>query len=336
MPRAVVYGIDQWAVITAVLGFGSRHLRDRRSAALTYLTEATFPLYLAHQTVLVAAVWIVRPAGLPAGPEALLLALSTFVGSLIIYEGVKRVNWARPWWGLKPLNGHPEPPARPSTLAPYRRRRRLLWIGTAAPIAAMAIVGVAALAYPGFDNATQYLSELGGETARAPIIFNAGVFLAGLMAGIAGLGFGLAVHALSGARVAGVVIAVVFVVAGAGLSMSTLYPWPDPRHMVINLGLGIQLAPLLLLWGLSSRRDVPRLKFFLLLIFMAMLALTILTKHLLFAGLVNDANVGWWERAYAIVLVGWVGVAAWALERKLRPQEAALPAAPLSAVDGAA
>ena len=48
-----------------------------------------------------------------------------------------------------------------------------------------------------------------------------------------------------------------------------------------------------------------------------MAVLTILTKHLIFKGLVNDANVGWWERAFAIVLVGWTGVAAYALERRL-------------------
>jgi hypothetical protein len=32
---------------------------------------------------------------------------------------------------------------------------------------------------------------------------------------------------------------------------------------------------------------------------------------------VTDANVGWWERAYAIVLVGWVAVAALVLDRSL-------------------
>src|SRR5690606_1473852 len=98
---------------------------------------------------------------------------------------------------------------------------------------------------------------------------------------------------------------------------SSLYPWPDPRHMAVNLGLGIQLAPLLLLWGLASRADVPRLKWFLGLTFLVMAVLTVLTKHLLFPGLVNDANVGWWERIYAIILVGWVGVAAWVLYRRL-------------------
>jgi hypothetical protein len=48
--------------------------------------------------------------------------------------------------------------------------------------------------------------------------------------------------------------------------------------------------------------------------------LTVLTKHLVLPTLVNDANVGWWERGYAIILVGWVGVAAFALQRRLRPE----------------
>jgi glucan biosynthesis protein C len=46
--------------------------------------------------------------------------------------------------------------------------------------------------------------------------------------------------------------------------------------------------------------------------------LTVLTKHVVWPNLVNDANVGWWERGYAIILVGWVGVAAFALQRRLR------------------
>ena len=46
------------AVIVAILGFGSKHLRDRGGRALNYLTQATFPFYLAHQTVLVAAVGV--------------------------------------------------------------------------------------------------------------------------------------------------------------------------------------------------------------------------------------------------------------------------------------
>jgi hypothetical membrane protein len=319
-PRAFVYGVDQWATIVAILGFGSRHLRARGGPVLNYLTQATFPLYLAHQTILVAAVWIIRPATLPAGLEALFLVAATFLGSLAVYEVVRRIPPIRPLWGLKPLDDRPWPldlKALIRPTQPYHRRRRLLGVGVAAPILALTVVAAAIAAYPGFNNATQYLSELGGASARAPIIFNGGVFVAGVMAGLAGVGFGLGIYALTGARVAGWVIAVVFVLAGAGMAGSTLYPWPDPRHMVINLALGIQLAPLLLLWGLHRRRDMPRLKVFLAATFVVMAILTVLTKHLVLPGTVNDANVGWWERLYAIVLVGWVGVAAWVLDRKL-------------------
>jgi glucans biosynthesis protein C len=270
--------------------------------------------------VLVAAVWIIRPANLPAPIELLSLIAVTFVGSLAIYEVVRRIPAIRPLWGLKPLDGRPWPLDLQALLKPqlrYHRRRRLLGVGVAAPLLALTVVAVAILAYPGFNNATQYLSELGGATAKAPIIFNGGVFVAGVMAGLAGIGFGLAIYALTGARVAAWVIAIVFILAGGGMSASTLWPWPDPRHMVINLALGIQLAPMLLLWGLAKRRDLPRLKLFLAVTFVVMAILTVLTKHLVFPGTVNDANVGWWERLYAIVLVCWVGVAAWVLDRKL-------------------
>ena len=177
VPKAIVYGIDQWAVITAILGFGSLYLRDRSSPVLKYLTEATFPLYLAHQTVLVIAVWIIRPANLSAPVELLSLVLITFLGSLAIYEVVKRIPFIRPLWGLKPLDDKPWPiDLRPEARTPYRRRRHLLGVGVAAPVIALLVVAVAIAAYPDFNNATQYLSELGGATARKPMIFNAGLF----------------------------------------------------------------------------------------------------------------------------------------------------------------
>jgi glucan biosynthesis protein C len=121
--------------------------------------------------------------------------------------------------------------------------------------------------------------------------------------------------------------AMVFVLASAGLVIASLYPTPDPRHQMVNLGLGIQIAPILLVWGLAGRRDMARLRVFLMVVFVIMAVLTILTKHLVFPGLVNDANVGWWERGYAAVLCGWVGVAAFVLERRLMLEAAGRGAA---------
>jgi len=201
--------------------------------------------------------------------------------------------------------------------------RPLLACGIAAPLLALASTLAAMAAYPGFNPARQYLSELGGASASLPLIFNGGVFLAGVMAALAGAGFALAMVALSNARIVGGLTAVVFILAGAGLAQAAIYPWPDPRHLAINLALGIQIAPLLLLCGLWRQPDLPRLKFFLGLVFVAMGVLTVLTKHLVLPNLVNDANVGWWERGYAIILVGWVGVAAYALDRRLQLRTAA-------------
>src|SRR4051812_33677316 len=136
--------------------------------------------------------------------------------------------------------------AAPDPRPVYHRRRRLLWVGVAAPLVAGSAILVAIAAYPGFDNASQYLSALGGPLARRPGIFNTGVLIAGLMAGLAGIGFGLALAALARSRLVAWITALVFVLASSGLVIASLYPTPDPRHQLINLGLGIQLAPLLL------------------------------------------------------------------------------------------
>lgn len=196
--------------------------------------------------------------------------------------------------------------------------RPLLGCGMAAPSLAIITTLGAMAASPGLDPARQYLSELGVGAGVTAAIFNFGVFASGLMAGLAGGGFGLAITVLANARVVGALTAAVFALSGFGMTQAALYQWPDPRHLAINLALGIQLAPLFLLWGLRARVDLPRLKLFLIASFTVMAVLTLLTKHLLFPTLVNDANVGWWERAYALILVGWVGVAAYALERRLR------------------
>lgn len=199
----------------------------------------------------------------------------------------------------------------------FRRRRWLLWAGIGAPIMAAVTAGIAALCFPSFNHATQYISELGGPASPVPQVFNTGVILAGIAAGLAGLGFGLTLAALGGGRIAATIVSLAFLLGAVGLVVSGIYTWPDPRHRMINLGLGIQLAPMFLLWGLWKVEGVTRLKWFLAIVLVVMVFLTVMTRHLVFPGTVNDDNVGWWERAFAIALVGWVGVAAFLLERRL-------------------
>jgi glucan biosynthesis protein C len=115
IPKNAVYAVDQWATICAVLGFASRHIRDADGPVLRYLTQAVFPCYLAHQTLLVAAAHLTKQAGLPVEIEAPLLIAVTLGGSLLIYELVRRIDWMRPLWGLKPAPRRPAIRVRPAT-----------------------------------------------------------------------------------------------------------------------------------------------------------------------------------------------------------------------------
>lgn len=96
-----VYGADQWAAIVAILGFGARHL-NRGHPALGYLTQAAFPYYIIHQTVIVAGGHHLARLNLPQGLEAAMLIGVTVLACALTYEGVRRAPLLRPLFGLKP------------------------------------------------------------------------------------------------------------------------------------------------------------------------------------------------------------------------------------------
>ena len=105
--KNATFAVDQWATIGAVLGFASRHIRTADGPLLRYLTDAVFPCYLAHQTILVICAGLLKPTGLPVGVEAPLLIAATLGGSLLVYEIVRRIDPIRPLWGLKPRGRPP-------------------------------------------------------------------------------------------------------------------------------------------------------------------------------------------------------------------------------------
>jgi peptidoglycan/LPS O-acetylase OafA/YrhL len=111
--RNMVFAVDQWATIAALLGYGSRYLRTADGPVLRYLTEAIFPCYLAHQTILVAAAFLVKPHGWSGPAEAALMVGVTLLGSLAVYEIVRRIDPIRPLWGLK-LAARPAKGRRPA------------------------------------------------------------------------------------------------------------------------------------------------------------------------------------------------------------------------------
>lgn len=99
--RSLAYAVNQWATMAAILGYGRQYLARRDGPVLRYLTEAIFPCYLVHQTVIVIAAYQIKPLGLPAATEALMLVGLTLAACLLAYEIAKRSGPLAPLMGLK-------------------------------------------------------------------------------------------------------------------------------------------------------------------------------------------------------------------------------------------
>jgi len=91
-----------WLVIVGLLGYGRRYL-NRESAALAYLAEASYPVYLLHQTVIVVAAYylVSLPAAEPL--QWLTLLVVSAAGTFALYELVRRFQTARFLFGMRPL-----------------------------------------------------------------------------------------------------------------------------------------------------------------------------------------------------------------------------------------
>lgn len=98
--RPLFYSVQQWGAIVAALGIARRYL-NRDNALRRYLTDAVFPLYILHQTVIVLLAQAMLAWQLPAAAEGVVLVLATWVLCLLAYEGIRRLPWARPLFGLR-------------------------------------------------------------------------------------------------------------------------------------------------------------------------------------------------------------------------------------------
>jgi surface polysaccharide O-acyltransferase-like enzyme len=94
-----IYCLCQWAPILTVCGFGHRHL-NFDSAKRRYLTEAVFPVYILHQTLIVSMAHWMKPIKLAPGIEGTFLIVLTFGISFGVFEVVRRIGVLRPLFGL--------------------------------------------------------------------------------------------------------------------------------------------------------------------------------------------------------------------------------------------
>ena len=113
MALRVAWGVNQWCAIAAAFGFAYR-FRNADSAALRYLTPAVFPVYILHQSVIVALAHNAKPLALPPLLEGPLLVVLTFATCFAGYALIRRVPVLRPLFGLRQaLPRMPLPDASP-------------------------------------------------------------------------------------------------------------------------------------------------------------------------------------------------------------------------------
>jgi hypothetical protein len=93
--------LNRWLWIITVLGWG-HHLLNKPMKWLPYATEAVYPWYILHQTIILVVGYNLAQLQLGLFVESLLVLLATIGGCLVLHEFViRRVGFLRPLFGLK-------------------------------------------------------------------------------------------------------------------------------------------------------------------------------------------------------------------------------------------
>jgi peptidoglycan/LPS O-acetylase OafA/YrhL len=93
----------------ALLGFARRHLVNADGPIRRTLTEAIFPFYIVHQTLIVIFAYNLNLLHLPVAVEATILIVATTVGCWLSYLIVKAILPLRPLFGLPLPKDKPAP-----------------------------------------------------------------------------------------------------------------------------------------------------------------------------------------------------------------------------------
>jgi glucan biosynthesis protein C len=94
--------IASWSWVAFVLSMGAKHL-NTQNKTITYGNEAVLPFYIFHQTVILCVGWYVIRWDMGIFPKYLIIALSSFVLIMTLYELlVRRFNLVRFFFGMQP------------------------------------------------------------------------------------------------------------------------------------------------------------------------------------------------------------------------------------------
>jgi glucan biosynthesis protein C len=92
--------LDAWCAIVAAIGFAHRHLKNADGPVRQLLTQAIFPFYLIHQTIIVVTGHYIDDLQLPLWIEGPALIGITALGCWLFFDLGRRVPVLRVWIGL--------------------------------------------------------------------------------------------------------------------------------------------------------------------------------------------------------------------------------------------
>ena len=98
--------LNGWTWILLALAW-SHHLLNRPFRWLPYATQAVYPWYILHQSIIVAAGYGLATLSLGPWLEPGLVLAATVLGSVLIAEGIGRSSWLRPLFGMRQRPWHP-------------------------------------------------------------------------------------------------------------------------------------------------------------------------------------------------------------------------------------
>lgn len=189
--------------------------------------------------------------------------------------------------------------------------RILLAAGVAVPVAYFASQIAAMSLNPSFDIATQQPSELGCCGANAPIGANIGFLATGLCAIFGGAGLFAGLRKLGGNIILAALAALGMILFGVAMTMSGLFPLPDPLHYGLGLFPAGLLAPL---FGALALKNGGAARWILLASFAASAVIVAIMSGV--GGVVTEANLGYFSRAVALIAFPAIAYLCWTVIRR--------------------
>jgi len=86
--------------IISFFAFASRYL-NHPSKSLQYLSQAAYPVYILHMIFLYLGSYFIFPLDIDVRIQFVLVLLFTIIGCFTSYEGIRRIAFIRPLFGLK-------------------------------------------------------------------------------------------------------------------------------------------------------------------------------------------------------------------------------------------